>query len=218
MVGASSDNIFYPHSNTSYALVTSREGAMQAVDITTSFGDTVHDPEWDLEKKAVLSPIAVSKGITKAAENRSVIVAAFEGQSPVVTTHGSDAYLLTSFNRLWRMDAMQIVPCGNVMSFFKGIFKNWTVPPGSTAKRAGTVSLKSAMRQGAAGVPWLCELSKKVIEVEGYPLAKNIACCNPKDAKQKKACCVGKDADVPEDMEAPKGSVARAVAEALQLL
>ena len=100
----------------------------------------------------------------------------------MIFAHKTDIFILTTFQRLWRFDALQVIPCGNVMKYYQPLFLAWSVSPGTHATKASTVYLTAATATpGSKKVPWLCELSKKTRTVEGTMLSKHIACaplCN----------------------------------------
>lgn len=172
LMGASMATLFYPYAKSSYALVLGTNGITHLVDITTPTGAPVIS-----QGGASLVPQAVTSGLKYDQETAGTVVAGFEGESPVGVSHGTDVFVMTSFQRLWRFDAMQVLPCGNVNEYFKKVFKGWNVPAGSTKKQVGTVMLRSAFRaKDNATANWVCELSKKTDKIMGAVLVKSVAC------------------------------------------
>jgi len=192
MLGDSSTNVFYPHSKRTYIMTSGRRGFLQAIDVTEPIGASVA-----AAPGSVLSPVAVTtKNLAK--QTPGIVIGGLEGESPVIFAHKTDIFTLTTFQRLWRFDALQVIPCGNVMKYYQPLFLAWSVSPGTHATKASTVYLTAATATpGSKKVPWLCELSKKTRTVEGTMLSKHIACCNPQGFKGagKQACCVDKTAN-----------------------
>lgn len=197
------DTVFYPHSNSTYLLSTSRRGFLQAIPISEPIGRGALDKS--SQPGSVLTPVAVTSANLKN-ETPGTVVGGLEGESPIISVHKSDVYVMTTFQRLWRYDAMQVIPCGNIMKYFKSVFAEWSVPAGAAEKQEGIVHLRAFSADPTSSrIAWKCELSKKAIHIAAVnaTLAKHIACCNPalasQKSKSKMACCVKKEANAREN-------------------
>ena len=73
----------------------------------------------------------------QAKETIGFVAGGLEGEAPVIVAHVNDVYVLTTFQGLWRFDATQIIPCGNVLGFFQPAFAKWsvTVTFGKTSRK-----------------------------------------------------------------------------------
>ena len=209
LYGVASDNLHYLHSNRTYIFVSTPKGLMRSIDVTDerlNTGAAPKDTLTPLVSQEFSKQLKTPTGITDVAKQwgstgtPGTVVGALEGSVPVITTGSAyDVFAITSFQRIWRFDAMQQVPCGNLMKFSLPIMRSWAVPSNSTVSNRQEVELAAKMASSqAAPSPWTCELQKKRLTTfDQYELFKYVACCFPAIAAlQPIACCVEKEGNV----------------------
>lgn len=194
LYGVSSDNIRYEHTGRRYVFMTTSKGALHSVDVT--------DGKLSVESKqgATIEPVVAAKGKVGSYENdQATIVGGVEGSNPVIATgHGYDIMMMTSFQRLWRFDAKQQVPCGNLMKFLLPSLRGWEAPKNGTVSQKQVVELRARISDTQAPLsPWTCELQKKSLTTfDDHRLFKYVACCYPsRGGVQDIACCSTKETE-----------------------